>query len=1459
MIKNKLTYAQRNIIELHESFPNTSICNICFEVERSHEISDIQEAINIYLAQNSMFRSRIIKEDNEYYQIIEEEHSYTQCNINTIEQSEFNEFLSRPFDIYNSELWRCALITREGKDYILACIHHIICDAMSSYLIYKDIVSILDSGFIEEKKDFYSFVKGEEKYLASKKYLGDKAFWESIYKVKPDIVKISQNKVRVLDALGKRKCFAMDQDVKEAIESVTSKCSCSIYDVFLAALGFYLGYINNYCTGVNIGTTALNRSKEYMKTAGLFINVIPINLDINYNYSISEYIDYINKIKKMYFWHQKYPYRKLLSHVNQEYNETKLFHVLLSYQPDKIIGIDKHINFQWFFNNFTESDLNIHILDRTDEIGIFYDYKISAFSEQEIDRLNNNLCKIICELNKSPDTLLKEIEVIGQYDKETILNKFNHKIEKNAFVSLQDIIERHCLEEKDKSAVVFKDIVISYEELWYRSGLIADSLSEVGIKNGDVVGIMTGRNEKYIISLLGILRSGAAYLSLDSAHPQNRRQFIIEDSNMKCIIAEDKAMVEVDIPQLNMDTLLKSDKGRVEIKIKQTRDSLAYILYTSGSTGKPKGVKIKHSSIINLINGLYQEVYCNLTESVNVGLTASVLFDASVQQIYAALLLGHTLHIIPDEIKKNGRSYLQYIREKKFNVLDMTPSHLRILIDGNIDNIREIGPEYLLVGGEALRSNLVKEFLQTYNVNSPVIFNVYGPTECCVDSTIYRIDDINQITNKVVPIGKPLPNTRIYILDKEKKLLPVGLPGEIYISGDGVAEGYVNMENENKKRFLEDSFYTGYKMYRTGDLGRFGENGIVEYIGRIDDQVKIRGFRVELGEIESNISNQKGVDTAVVAVNGEEENKQLVSFVVLEEGYQIDGLLENLKKELPYYMIPERFIAIDDIPITANGKVDKKKLLTLCEPVLTAAQISSQDEMEIKLLKIWQEVLKRDDVGVTDNFFDVGGHSLNMTSLLTMVEKEFHCEIPWGVFYQKADVRSIAGYIKSVTRSTYTSIGKSIQKEYYTLSSAQKRMYLTQQMDRMGITNNCPIIIEMRGKVDYRKLKEALQAVVNRHEALRTVFVMHQGEVVQKILDDVILPFDICTEFESIESLIQNFIHPFDLEKGPLIRAQLAYVLQDHCYFLIDIHHIVTDGESFKLIMQEITELYNGRELPEVKYQYRDFSEWQNNMDSEGKMKKQEAYWIDTFKNGIPKLEIPLDYKHPAFMTFEGKTINKELTKEQVEKLALIAKEQDLTLFTLLLSAYGILLYSITDNAEFVIGIPVAARTHFDLQNIVGYFVNMLPVKIDIQESNVSDLFSRIKQRTLEAYDNQDYLFEKLIEKMDNQAGTANSIFQTCFTYTMGLDIIDMEGIETRVIYPEYPVSKFNFLINVIHEKNKIIIAFSYSTQLFKQETANIIIDKYMDIIEKIIENHNVRLTELLNNETGITDEMFEF
>ncbi len=707
-----------------------------------------------------------------------------------------------------------------------------------------------------------------------------------------------------------------------------------------------------------------------------------------------------------------------------------------------------------------------------------------------------------------------------------------------------------------------------------------------------------------------------------------------------------------------------------------------------------------------------------------------------------------------------------------------------------------------------------------------------------------------------IPIGKPISNTRVYILDKNRKLLPIGAVGEIYIAGDGVAAGYLNREELNGERFILNPYIPTEVLYKSGDLGRYLPDGNIEFIGRIDHQVKVRGFRIELGEIEAALLRYTGIKNAVVLVK-EDKNKvkYLVAYVATKEEITAEQLREDLLKTLPEYLIPNVFIRLDEIPLTANGKVDRRALPEPDGNLNTKVQyVAPRNQVEEILIQIYAELLGVERVGINDNFFSMGGHSLKAQEVIQRISIELNVEIPLRELFITPAVKELAEKISRLEKKDYPLIKIKPKKYYYIVSSAHKRLFLLEQISPDIIAYNMPVVMVIEGEFNLQKLKEAFEIMIKRHESLRTRFVLYDGEPMQQVCSKVDLDLEISEmidkEKEAIDQKIEEFIQPFELSKAPLLRVKLLKINQAKYMLMLDMHHIISDGLSMKIFVDELIKVYSGEELPELNIQYRDYAIWQDELLKTEKMSQQEEYWLNEFKGDLPILNLASDYSRPAVQSYEGSSLELSLEKELVDGLRYLANSNGATLYMVLLAGYNTLLLRYTGQEDIIIGSPVAGRTHPDLQKVIGMFVNTLAFRSAPMFDKVFAKFlSEVKEKVLGGFENQDYQFEMLIDQLDIRKDLGrNPLFDTMFDL-QDLDMsgqrIVIDGLKTIPYDFDETISKFDLNLTAVETKNGLNLHFKYCTKLFRPETIAKMAEHYVNILRGIVANPDQKLGDI--------------
>lgn len=1056
------------------------------------------------------------------------------------------------------------------------------------------------------------------------------------------------------------------------------------------------------------------------------------------------------------------------------------------------------------------------------------------------------------------DAKSKEVEILTQEEKNRLLHDFNRtRRDYHTHQTLAGLFEEQVRKHPQATALWFDGESMTYGELDRKSHALSRVLVQKGVKPDTIVGLMVERSLEMVVGMLGILRAGGAYLPLSAQHPAERIKYMLNDSGSQLLLTQAQLEGHVSFDgetiDLNDESLYSTTPGNEPNESETARpDNLAYMIYTSGSTGKAKGVAVEHRSIINTL--MWRKNYYQFNSSDVILQVLGFTFDSSVEDIFTTLISGGSLVLVPQASVYD----LPYLKK----VILQTGVTYFLIVPGFYKSFLEEIPEALkglraiTVAADNITQMLVKRHFQLLpNVR---LYNEYGPTENSVCSTAYEFSADR--TN--VLIGKPIDNVSCYIINNHGQLNPVGVPGELCVSGKGLVRGYWKRPELNGEKFIPNPFIQGERMYRTGDLAKWLPDGNIEFLGRIDFQVKIRGFRIELGEIESRILKFDGVtEVVVVAAEGASEGeKYLCAYFESDTGVDQACLRETLQQDLPDYMIPSVFMQLDRMPLTPNGKIDRR---ALPKPEAGKKEVYAPptNDMEVTLTEIWGSVLGLSprEVGIDSGFFNLGGHSLSATILVSKIHKEFNVKIALNDIFSSPTIRELALIIKESAKSDFSSIQPVEEKPYYKVSSAQNRLYILQQMDLESTAYNVPLVVEVEGDLNTGKLEEAFRKLVLRHESLRTSFSIEDDMPVQVIHQDAELEVqyhDVSHLHEvkeagelhqvpQVSRIIRHFIRPFDLSGPSQIRFGVIKVESLRRVLMIDMHHIVTDLVSHTILLNDLMFLYNDAQLPENRLQYKDYSEWQQSEPVKAALKKQEEFWLREFSGEIPVLNLPLDYTRPSTQSFEGNVIQFEAGERETAALNQMARAEDGTMFMMLLAIYNIFLSKISGQEDIIVGTPVASRRHADLEKINGMFVNTVALRNNLAgKKTFKSFFRELRERTLGAFENQDYLFEDLVEKVDVARDISrNPLFDTLFSFTSSTEAIDditeedTRGFKIKPFSFEHNVSKFDLTLRVVEHQNKLCFAVEYGTSLFKEETVRRFIDYFKKIIVSVIDN----------------------
>lgn len=1043
-------------------------------------------------------------------------------------------------------------------------------------------------------------------------------------------------------------------------------------------------------------------------------------------------------------------------------------------------------------------------------------------------------------------------------------------------------ITLHAEHTPEKIAIEYGARHVSYQELEEATNRIALFLAERLKENKNVL-VMLERSPELIAAMLGIIKSGGLFVPLDLKYPANRIKFMVEEVDAHWMIVrrselkrfeEIVAMTGRNINPLVLEDVLggnvagnalesasmtagtlnrRSSAGSSADFDPATLNKHCYIYFTSGSTGTPKGILGRQRSLLHFLDWEIKEF--GVTPEFRHSQFVAPAFDPFLRDVLVPLLQGATL-CIPEseEIILDPRRMAQWLGEQRIDFVHMTPSLFKNL-SGAIDEMSFAQLKYILLAGEMLRGNDLHRWFTRFGERIQLV-NLYGPTETTLAKFFYRVqkDDVNNVN---IPVGKPIPGAECLILDKEMMRCRDGWIGEVYIRTPFISSGYYNHPELTREVFMRNPFTNNPQdiIYKTGDLGRIKADGNLELVGRQDFQIKVRGVRVEPGEIENHLLKYPRVKEAVVMGREDKAGEMYLAAYYLADVELPPGeLRQHLALNLTDAMIPAYFVHLESLPMTPNGKIDRK---ALPEPDLsgdTSVQyVPPTTDTEKALVLIWSEVLGHERIGVLDNFFALGGHSLKATALLTRVARDLRVDIPLRQIFQSPTIRELAAYIDSAQVSHYASIKRVEDQLYYPVSAAQKRLYVLYELDGNSTGYNMPRAMIVEGAFDRQRFAMALNELIQRHESLRTSFELIQGEIVQHIHSAVsFTPLYREVEERELAGIVQEFIQPFNLQQAPLFRAGLIK-FSDKYLLLFDVHHIVADGLSMGIITRDFIQLYAGDRancLPEMKIQYRDFAIWQNQLLESKIYQQQEEYWLQEFADEVPVLHLPTDYSRPALNTYAGDHVELELGKELTAQLQTLAMKNGATLFMVLLAAYVAFLHRESGQEDIVVGTPIAGRAHGDLTNLIGMFVNTLALRNTPKpENSFRELLLEVRENTLKAFENQDYQFDMLVDKLGLARDLSrNPLFDVMFSlHNVGAVPEEAEGLH----FQPYPfanlTAKFDMemkLIELAHGKNYLLDV-EYSTQLFKRETVERMVGHFLNLLRSAIENPDTTLAEL--------------
>ena len=1146
-------------------------------------------------------------------------------------------------------------------------------------------------------------------------------------------------------------------------------------------------------TEIIIGAAYDGRTDEEMESGpGLFAKYLPIRSSLGGRIGMAALAGQIDRAaRECHAWQDWFAW-EYLEDVSPGEAESSSFPFCFEYEEEPDVFTASGVTFSIRESHACTDrfELKLRCNSAGQEVVAELHYNSAVFTAREAGLLAELYDKLTGSAVENPDAFVGELSLLSDEQRRQLVEEFNGPpSESTQDRCVHELFEEQVERSPDAVALVYEDESLTYAELNRRCNRLARLLRREGAGPESVVAICVERSLDMVVGLLGVLKSGAAYLPIDSTNPIERIAFVLKDARAEILLTEQKLAGGFTEPGVRK---LLLDEGREALQRESDENfdsgaaarNIAYVIYTSGSTGKPKGVMIEHRSPVNLMAALDSAVYAGRHDPPwRVSLNAPIGFDASVQQLML-LTRGETLHIIPQRIRADGKSLVSYLATNRIHLFDCTPSQLEVLLAAGLLDEAGVDLRAVLVAGEAVDNRLWKRIAAA---SGPVFYNIYGPTECTVNATLCRV---SQSSDKPT-IGRPLGGYYLYLLDSPGQLVPVGVSAELHIGGVGLARGYLNLPHLTAEKFVPNCFSTesGARLYKTGDMGRHLPDGNIEFLGRADGQVKIRGYRIELEEIESVLAQHAGVrDVAVVARAGAAGDR-LIAYVVPNDGGAelVTELGGYARGKLPDYMVPSVFLKIDTMPLTASGKKDRRALPAPESIKQGVAQESSPPQTIIEeiVAGTWEDLLGLERVGREDNFFSLGGHSLLATDAITRLRDIFHVDLPLVSLFESPTVAGLAERVEAATRMGNGSMMRAIRpvprSATVPLSYEQQRMWMLEQQMPEGSGAYVSGLWRVEGPQNVPALEQAVADIVRRHEILRTIFPAPGGEPVQVVVKagPAGLPcvnLSALAEFEQKRELDRlsrsDMSRPFELDQTPPLRTTLVYVGAGTRFLQYTMHHIIADAVSMVIVEREMADLCGhyaeglASPLEELPFQYADYSAWQREYMTGDMLERNLDYWRVRLE-GLPTLELPTSGPRPSTPTYRGAWERLLLSRTITNSLQALSAREGATLFMTLLAVLQAILCRYTGQEDVCVGSPVTFRNRMQIDRLIGYFTNILVLRAEITDNpTFLDLLKQVRDKTLEAYIHQDLPFELLVEDLGPEYPTASTpLFQVWFNF----------------------------------------------------------------------------------------------
>ena len=1372
-----------------------------------------------------------------------------------------------PFDLKAGPLLRSQLLRLSDREHVaLFTMHHIVCDAWSLGILVREVASLYEafshdqaSPLPELAVQYADFAACQQEWLSGEVLESQLAYWKT--KLGGDLPSLELSAARPRPPIptrrGRTQDFVVPETVSAGLKHLAREEGMTLYMTLLAAFKTLLHRYTNQID-IIVGTPVANRSREELEPLiGFFANSLVLRTDLSGDPTFRELLLRVREVALGAYAHEDLPFEKLVAELQpaRDMSRAPLFNVMFTLQnaPQETLELSGlRIVREATGNHETKFDLVFNLLEVGGQIEGSVEYNIDLFDDGTVSQLLDHFQVLLQGVVHDPGRRLSELPLISAEELHQAVIEFNDTRTDGARdTCLHELFERQAALTPTASALTLEGLGLSYGELNARANQLARYLLASGVEHGPLVGICLEHSFETFVALLGVLKTGATYVPLEPAHPQQKLRRTLASAQVTTLITQQhlKERLSGLLPEaaatqilcLDSEWELVSGYPSEDLPPQANSSDAAYVLYTSGSTGEPKGVVVTHGSVVNYVMWA-REMYMPERLPINCAFHSSLAFDLTVTSVFAPLMGGHRIIIYPRK-GANDIPLLEVCEANQVEVVKLTPSHLALIKTRNnsASRIRR-----LVVGGEALTTDLARAITDSFG-GDVEIYNEYGPTEATVGCMIHRYSPERDL-RVGVPIGRPAANTQIYLLDEQLHPVAGGVRGELYIGGAGVARGYLNRPAQTAERFVPDPFSAepGARLYRTGDVAYRLADGTIEYLDRTDEQVKYHGHRVELGEINAALNEHPQVRDSVVVITKDSSGADvMVAYYVSRRELEWSELRAFLAERLVIETLPTVYVHLAHLPLTLNGKINKAALPVpeTASPRTAEIVVAPGTQTEEMLADIWAKMLHLERVDVNENFFELGGHSLLGTQLVSRVHETFNVDLPLRTLFERPTVAALAEAIEEIMREgaglPFVPIcpAPRADDDELPLSFAQQRLWILDQLDPGVAIYNVPVAVRLLGSLNLDALELSFTDIIRRHESLRTTFVAGDEQPLQVIAGpgpaDIkftdLSHLDAAEREAEITRVTQDEAQrPFDLAIGPLLRLRLMRVSEAEHVLTVTMHHIVSDGWSMGVLIKEVVTLYEaytqGRPspLPELPLQYADYAVWQREYLKGNVLEQQLSYWRGQLA-GAPVLKLPVDTSPSLPQNPQGASVGITLDGKLTKQLKGLSRQEGVTLFITLLAVYQVLLARYTDQTDISVGTPVAGRTRVETEGLIGFFLNTLVMRTRWDgDPTFRQLLALVREVALGAYTHQDVPFEKLVEELHPERDLSHSpFFRVLFTHS---DFKRSEiTLPDLVVQPLTDLSrqsaKFDLSLYTAEDGGELNLTLVYKTDLFADST----------------------------------------